>query len=119
VATLSCRCPQTLLLEATMEWKHGFEHKARAAFRKGAKCAHGPSSTYSPLLQAWAQFEDAHGNREQADARMQEYLAAESAQQRRSSDNTLEVIELVEALGLGCSGLESPLPDTKLSPQPV
>ena len=100
-----------------MEWKHGFEQNARAAFRRGAKCAHGPSSTYSPLFQAWAQFEEAHGNSEQAASRMQLYLAAESAQQGRGYYSTPEVFELVQALDL--QSAHSPLPDSTLSPQPV
>lgn len=100
-----------------MEWKHGFEHQARSAFRKGGKCAQGPSSTYSPLFQAWAQFEEAHGNSEQAASRMQMYLAAESAQLRRSSDSMPEVLELVQALDL--QHANSPLPDSTVSHQPV
>lgn len=99
-----------------MEWKHGYEQQARSAFRRGAKCAHGATSTYSPLFQAWAQFEEAHGHSEQAALRMQQYLAAESAEQRRGCETTPEVIELAEALDLRC--VESPLPEAR-TPQPV
>jgi hypothetical protein len=101
-----------------MEWKHGFERKARAAFRRGADCSHGPTSTYSPLLQAWAHFEDAYGNSEQAAECMQQYLAAESAEHRRSSKSVAGVLELVQALELHCEG-DSVLPESTLSPQPV
>lgn len=100
-----------------MEWKHGDVRRARTAFRRGGKCAHGPNATYSPLFQAWAQFEEAQGNSDEAASRMQQYLAAESAEHRRTSDSTPDVEALVDSLGL--QPVHSPLPESTLAPQPV
>jgi hypothetical protein len=85
-----------------MEWKHGCEDSARRAFQRGGKCAKG-SDSYSPLFQAWAQFEEAHGNAQQAAQLMKECYIAQSAEDARRTQARAAgaVSELMQTLDLG------------------
>lgn len=94
------RCPQTYLLEATLEWRNGHEERARKAFVHGGRFAAGSPDCYSPLFQAWAQFEEVCGNSDEAAGLMARCAQVQEKEHRRSrSIKSAGLDELVELLG--------------------
>lgn len=95
-----CRCPQTYLLEATLEWKNGYEERARRAFVQGSRYAAGSPECYSPLFQAWAHFEEICGHATDAAGLVTKCAQIQKAEQnRRRRIRTVSVADLVESLG--------------------
>eukprot|EP00892_Ulva_mutabilis_P002762 jgi/Ulvmu1/12487/UM009_0140.1 len=93
------RCPQTYLLEATLEWKHGYEEQARRAFVQGSRYAAGSPEAYSPLFQAWAHFEEVCGNSDEAAGLVAKCAQVQETEQRRSrTTNAAGVDALVDLL---------------------
>lgn len=95
-----CRCPQTYLLEATLEWKNGYEERARRAFVQGSRYAAGSPECYSPLFQAWAHFEEVCGHTTEAARLATKCAQIQNAEQkRRRRIRTVSVTDLVASLG--------------------
>jgi len=78
--------PQLCLMEAQAEWAAGNIGRARGLFEAGAKLSRGQPQFYSPLFEAWANFEEAQRCTQVAARVTQEYhrvFNAEQEQQQR------------------------------------